>query len=125
MKYKVGQELYSCWADCDTGRINVSVYKIRTIRGGYVYAILLLKYVTWVKKSKKHYDWGWDDSIPGWLRRKVKVGEKFTDIFTTKRQAYLDCKKTTNSGRFYTPEIKAKAIRSINRQITKIDNNKS
>lgn len=87
-KYKVGQELYWVFFDDEDGKCELVIYKVRTIRGGVVYAVEFIKGTTWVKKSRKHFDWGWADNIPGRCRSRCGQGDKFTLLHTTKRQAY-------------------------------------
>ena len=88
--YKVGQELYWCYFDEETGKCELDTHKVRTIRGGMVYVIEFVKGVTWVKRSRKHFDWGWADNIPRVRRSRCRQGDKFAILHTTKRQAYQD-----------------------------------
>ena len=98
MKYKVGQILFQAWTDVDpdTNRLSggINEYQVRTIKGGHVYAIQKEKGVTWVKRSKKHFDWGWSDNIPYYYRKNWKVDEAPRDVYTTIRGAWVAHLKT-------------------------------
>ena len=72
----------------DSGTCVLGIYIVRTIRGGYAYAVEKVQGVTWIKKSKKNGDYGWDDSINKMWRSKIKEGEKFHNLHTTKLAAY-------------------------------------
>lgn len=41
----------------------------------WAYFTRKLKDVTWVKKSKKHGDWGWAENAPDWCKAKAYVHE--------------------------------------------------
>ncbi len=121
MNYKKGQELYSGYADDETGKVEIDTFKVRTIRGGWVYAIRVVSY-TWGKKSGKAGDYGWLDPISKWNRYKTRIGGKFPTLYTTKRQAYMDIKKevTENEYKEFSPEIQKKILSTVKRQITRI-----
>ncbi len=125
MNYKIGQELYSGYACDETGKVEIDVFKVRTIRGGYVYAIRISLY-TWGKKSSKSGDYGWLDPISKWNRYKTRIGGKFPTLHTTKRQAYMDIKKevTENEYKEYPPAIQKKILSTVKRQITKLKTGK-
>ena len=82
-KYKVGQVLHRVFyaeADPDEGlkaSLEVDEFVVRSIRKGWVSAVLKLKHVTWVKVSKKHFDWGWAKNIPQWCRTKWKPDQTY------------------------------------------------
>jgi len=118
MKYKKGQDLYSLCVD-DDGKCEMDVYRVRTIRGGLVYAILVTSF-TWGKRSKKNGDWGWLDPIPYWCRYCRRVGESFSTLglHTTKRAAWAD----KNNLKYLDPEPKKKAARTIKSALSKIKN---
>lgn len=70
MNYKVGQELYCAHIDDETLRIDFTKYRVRTIRGGYVYAILLDTF-TWGGNFQENIE------IPdGCLISQLSVGKK-------------------------------------------------
>lgn len=84
MKYKIGEILYSCYLE-DGKRPSYSKWKIRTKRSGKFYAIMINDY-TWVK-----HQWGqprdFAKAIPDYCRDSCKVGDKFRDLFRTKKQS--------------------------------------
>jgi hypothetical protein len=86
MSYKIGQELYTLSIE-DDGKCSIETYKVRTIRHGFVYAILVASF-TWGKKSTRHGDFGWLDPINSCFRQSCKIGEKFHNLHTTKRGAW-------------------------------------
>ena len=93
MKYKLGETLHSCYIDDETGRASYSQYVVRTKRAGRFHAILKDQ-CTWVRSRKgKDKTMKWADSIPSWCRESCEVGEKFTSLFRTKRQALAYAKK--------------------------------
>ncbi|GEM_PF-5871865 len=94
MKYKIGETLWLCTLDDETGRpSSYDQFVVRTKRGGKFFAVLKEKGLTWVKKSKRHGDWGWDDSIPDYCRYSCKVGEKFEGLERTKPHALRTAKR--------------------------------
>ena len=74
MAYKVGMSLYNIYVE-DDSKCVLSTHIVRTIRGGFVHAIEKINGITWVKKSKKNGDYGWDNSIDYVWRNKAKVGD--------------------------------------------------
>ena len=82
---KIGQSYFRISAD-DDGKTDWGEYVVRTIRGGRVHAIWKTSF-TWVKKSSKHFDWGWADYIPDWCRESWRVGDKPQYVHSTKLQA--------------------------------------
>ena len=118
MKYKIGQKLYCIDFDTDSGKCSTSVYIVRTIRGGFIYAIFKLKDVTWGKKSKKNGDFGWLDPIESIWREKTILGNKFNSIHTTKKQAWRACAKRINNWNLHIDlTIKEKIIKTCKRMI--------
>lgn len=111
-KWKVGQILYWIMADEENGKISFEEYQIRTIRGGYVYAILKAEW-TWGKVSKKHGDFGWLPRIPAWCRKKWKVDGEPHDLFKTKLAAIRDEIKTQDPRNFDDPAIYEKAMKTL------------
>lgn len=87
MKYRVGQTLYQVDVDEDTGTCALSRSIVRTLRGGWVYAVTYLPGVTWVKRSTKAGDYGWADNVAV-FRIKIRQGEKSLSLHTTKRRAW-------------------------------------
>lgn len=75
MAWKVGQDLLKVDVTEPEGKIEWDTYRIRTIRGKWVYAILIMQHLTWGKKSSKHGDFGFLDPIPDWCRVKWLVDQ--------------------------------------------------
>ena len=76
-KLKVGIVVYSVYFDEEYG-IDLSEHRLRTIRKNKqgiltAYFIKYVKGITWVKKSKKHGDWGWADNIEHWYRDSIML----------------------------------------------------
>jgi hypothetical protein len=59
---KIGTKRYTAlvWE----GKVEIYVHVLRTIRGRYGYMIQHIHGLTWIKKSKKHGDWGYADNMP-------------------------------------------------------------
>ncbi len=55
--------------------------------------LILKDSVTWIKRTKRHGDWGWAYSIPNEYRRQFLLGETPFGLFTTPLQALKDAKK--------------------------------
>lgn len=98
MTYVKGQILYDAnvSADEDTGRLRGSLdeYEIRTIRGNKVYSTKKIVGITWIKKSKKHFDYGWASSIDPVFRRMIRKDDNTPALGTTKRGAWVACKRS-------------------------------
>lgn len=54
------------------GKGHFHEWHLRTIRGGYIYFIRKNEF-TWIKKSKKHFDYGWANNISCWEKMKIKI----------------------------------------------------
>jgi hypothetical protein len=114
---KVGQILYACYSDGDTGKVSFEEYIVRTIRKGKVYAIMKAPF-TWGKRSTKHGDVGWLDPVPAWCRQRVD-GNMCGFLFTTKLQAIRDEIKGHHPEDFVSPEIAEKALKTLKSLETK------
>jgi hypothetical protein len=108
---KIGQILYACYSDSDTGKVSFEEYHVRTIRKGKVYAILKASF-TWGKRSTKNGDFGWLDPVPAWCRQRVD-GNMCSWIFTTKLQAIRDEIKGHHPDDYVSPEIAEKALKTL------------
>lgn len=90
MNYQIGQKLYyGCVQD---GKTELWEYIITAKRAGKLHCIHKCS-ATWVKKSKKHFDYGWSSSIPSYFRDSVNVGEVFVGKETTPLKAWYAAKK--------------------------------
>lgn len=69
MVWKIGQDLLKVDVTEPEGKIEWETHRIRTIRGKWVYAILIAPW-TWGKLSPKHGHFGFKDPIPEWCRTK-------------------------------------------------------
>ena len=112
---KIGQILYTCYVNEDTGKVDFGEYHVRTIRKGNVYAVWKCS-VTWGKRSSKHGDFGWLDPVPAWCRERADL---CSWLFTTKLQAIRNEIKTFDPTEFKTPEIAEKALKSLKTLETK------
>ena len=78
-KLKVGLEVWHVFADPEYG-VELNKYVLRTIRStkwaGKTAYFIIKNSATWVKKSRKHGDYGWDDNIDSCFRRDVTL-EKY------------------------------------------------
>lgn len=111
-RWKVGQSLFRVLTDEENGKVEFDTYEIRTIRGGYAYAILRAPY-TWGKISKKHGDFGWLPRIPKWCREKWAVDDEPRGLFTTKLAAIRDEIRTQDPRNFDSREIYEKAMKNL------------
>ena len=99
LNYRIGQELYRVCVYEDDGQSKMDQWRIRSKRRSRVYAVLVAPW-TWVKRSKKHGDYGWATSIPSWCRESTEDGEPFTRLYTTKLQAWRAAKRSLRRGAF-------------------------
>jgi len=111
INYRVGQRLYTVFVDV-AGTCSMGKYVVRTIRAGRVFAILYAKDITWVKKSKKHGDFGWAANIPECCRRSAPIGQQLYYLHTTKLQAWRRALKELD---YYcdSPEALKRARRTL------------
>ena len=124
MKYKINQILYRSSWDEDTGKCELDEYMIRTIRGGFVYAIAKINRITWGKRSSKIGDIGWLNPIDSVFKYRIEKGRQFTFIHTTKRKAWLHLLKESETYHYSdSEEIKKKIAATCKRMITRIKNN--
>ena len=93
MKYRVGETLFRCSIDDETGRPSRDTYRVRSIRGGKVHAVQINEW-TWVKlewgRNQAH---GWADSINEVYRVSCLVGERFDYLHRTKGAALRQARK--------------------------------
>lgn len=66
------------------------------------YLVKKVKGLTWIKKSKKHFDWGWAPNIPSHCKEHFILDEDNTTCstlipFTTRLQAAKSCLQTEKS----------------------------
>jgi len=99
--FKVGMVVWSCWVY--EGKVEMEEWILRTIRRPKrerwhssqcppekrAYFVQKVPGLTWVKKSKKHFDYGWAKNILSYYRREVRLGkgELPYGLYTTKLQA--------------------------------------
>lgn len=107
IKPKKGQTLLLCYAL--DGKIEFEEWIVRSIQNRtrrgiiiykykriVVYLVRKIKNVTWVKRSKRHFDWGWAKNIPSYCRMKFYLDEdgladSWRLPYTTKLQAARAC----------------------------------
>lgn len=98
MKFKKGMVAWSCWTL--DGKVDWEEWILRSFRrgnktsSGYqpsqrAYFVQKIPGITWVKLSKKHFDYGWAKSIPSYYRKSayVKDGKLPFNLYSTKLQA--------------------------------------
>lgn len=121
MKYKIGQLLYRPDADLETGKCELDVFMVRTIRSGFVYAIAKVNGITWGKRSTENGDIGWLNPIDPVFRYRIQFGGKFQYLHTTKLKAWQALlSESKKSEYFNSDELKNKAIATCRRMIGKI-----
>lgn len=111
IKPKKGQTFWTC-SVCE-GEVSFEDWFVRSIQNRtrmkntayqykrtIVYMVRNIKGVTWIKRSKKHFDWGWDKYIPEWCRLNFRLGEDgaieddWRAPYTTQLQAARACLKS-------------------------------
>jgi hypothetical protein len=79
--------------DDETGRPVYDTYRVRTIRGGKVYAVQVNKW-TWIKLAwGKDQSRGWAKKIDPLYRQSCREGEQFDCLHRTKGLALRQAKK--------------------------------
>lgn len=123
--YNVGQSLYKVWWDDETGKCEVELYIIRSIRKGRVFATKKTEF-TWVKVSKKHGDYGWASYISHWDKeafRPEAMGKLgwAPSVHLTKQEAWQAAKKEVEEWEDFEPgmPIRDRLLKTITSQITK------
>lgn len=80
---------------------------------------------TWVKKSNKHFDWGWKDRISQIDRRTWGAGKQPSGLFTTKRAALISEKAYVKKGYASdSDETNRRLIATIDRAIQRVKSSK-
>ena len=69
---KVGDVYYDAYYDEEAKKVDITEYRLRTIRGAWGY-IVQVESFTWGKRSGKTGDYGWLDPIPSWCRTRFLV----------------------------------------------------
>jgi len=112
-KIKPGREFFEVSVDWDTGKCELDTWRVSTVRGGKITAILVAPW-TWGKRSTKHGDYGWlpnigqefrfswspDQSIPmfstklkAWIHAGEKIKQKwYGDDAAARDQALATCR---------------------------------
>lgn len=111
IKPKKGQSFWKC--SVFEGKVDFQEWIVRSIQNRTVKSSILAfehkrlvayftckeKGLTWVKRSKKHFDWGWDKNIPRECRLDFPIKEDGTidcywrTPYTTRLQAARACLK--------------------------------
>ena len=121
MKYKIKQILYRATSNDSTGKCEMDLYVVRTIRGGYVYAVAKISGITWGKLSSKNGDFGFLNSIDPIFRYRILVGNKFMSLHTTKMQAWKSLLSESLKWRYFDSySVKKKVITTCKRMINKL-----
>lgn len=139
---KKGDDFYHCIAYVDNNRATVSIshYIVRSIkapRGSKTrYGVKIAgRYadtdkrvhltekndVTWVKVSRKNFDYGWTSSIHNWYRKEFILGGQLPwgvrktklQTLNTERMRIKHCKRTSNAD-------KVKILAAIDRKKAKV-----
>ena len=93
VKYKIGETLHRCVIDGDTGRPSRDIYRVRSIRGGKVHAVMIND-LTWVKlKWGKDQTRGWALVIDPVYRMSCREGERFSCLHRTEGAALRQAKQ--------------------------------
>lgn len=118
MTYKIGQTLHWCYADSDDGVVETGIAIVTSFQKGYVHAVNKNKY-TWVKRSTRHHDWGWSNSISRYDRHKAIIGRPLYGLYVTKGQALREERAKVMSWEADDSEHKDKILRTLQSMITK------
>lgn len=81
---QIGEDRYYAWFDDDDAKVQVDLYRVRSIKrrrnkfslalGEPRASLIEVNGTTWGKRSKKHGDFGWRDPIWPGFRQMVEVG---------------------------------------------------
>lgn len=131
---KVGKVYFSANIDAETNRITFDEWHVVRIANkqdkiGKFYGLpprlTVTAYrkdqFTWVKKSSKHFDWGWKDRISRVDTRTWGAANAPSGLFTTKRAALLSEKSYVKKGYASDDaETNKKLIATIDRAIKRV-----
>ena len=93
MKYRVGETLFRCVIDDETGRPAYDAYRVRSVRGGKVHAIQVNEW-TWIKLAwGRDQARGWAKRIEPLYRQSCREGERFDNLHRTKGAALRQARK--------------------------------
>jgi hypothetical protein len=93
MKYRIGETLFRCVIDDETGRPSYDTYRVRSIRGDKVHAVQVNEW-TWIKLAwGKDQTYGWADRIDPLYRQSCREGERFDCLHRTKGAALRQARK--------------------------------
>lgn len=93
MKYKTGETLHRCVIDGDTGRPSRDIYRVRSIRGGKVHAVMV-NALTWVRLERgKDQTRGWALVIDPVYRMSCREGDRFSCLHRTEGAALRQAKQ--------------------------------
>ena len=94
---KKGSIYYKAWVNVktysgdDRTAVIVEEWHVTHVTSKVIYLVQKVDKVTWVKKSRKHFDYGFEDSakIPSYYKMKVFPGQtsKQHELYTTKKAA--------------------------------------
>ena len=87
MKYRVGETLFRCVIDDETGGPAYDAYRVRSVRGGKVHAIQVNEW-TWIKLAwGRDQTRGWAKRIEPLYRQSCREGERSDNLHRTKGAA--------------------------------------
>ena len=115
MKYRIGETLFRCVIDDETGRSTYDAYRVRSVRGGKVHAIQVNEW-TWIKLAwGRDQARGWAKRVDPLYRRSCREGERFDTLHRTKgaalRQAHKWDKARIERMNRYSSNIQIEARR--------------
>jgi hypothetical protein len=62
------------WTASYYDKLEFDSWTLRTVRKRTAWFVCYVKDVTWVKRSSKHFDWGWATNVPDMYRRRCWMG---------------------------------------------------
>jgi len=140
--FEVGKSYYSafyheaCEEDDEPARVSIDEHVLRSVRkkyyncsyrlrkielGQYAHFTLKIKYVTWIKLSKKQYHWGFANNIPQWCVKKYLISDDESCDLTPSvkgalRKEIARVKKCKRS----TEEYKKEAVKKLTQRLKRI-----
>lgn len=154
-KYKIGKSsvavgnsyytasYHEADGECDTKEhVTINEHVLRSVRrkywkankhdttkhdmGQYAHFTLKSKYVTWVKLSKKHFDWGFDKYIPDWFKHSFPVDPTITYYDFSPTAAGALRKElariraiNVSASKWYTKEYKTQAVKKLTQKLNR------
>lgn len=119
---KIGAIYWGLYVDSEDGKVEWEKYYVRSIRRGRIAATLMDETFCRVSKRGKEINIYWVKNIPQWARQYWMKGKTHRRLRPTKLQAIKRQIQRHHQDQFDSPEIAAKALVTLKRMKTRLEN---